>query len=55
VAEMTDVLADLRTDLLQLDEMDAELIVRLLGQHALLLTFIHAYALGDDVGETLEI
>jgi hypothetical protein len=55
VAEMTDVLADLRTDLLQMDEMDAELAARLLGQHALLLTFIYTYALGEDVGEALEI
>jgi hypothetical protein len=55
VAEMTDVLADLRTDLLQMDEMETELAETLLGRHALLLTFIHAYALGEDVGETLEI
>jgi hypothetical protein len=55
VAEMTDVLADLRTDLLQMDEMDTELAERLLGQHTLLLRFIHAYALGQDADEALEI
>ena len=51
VAGMIAVVADLRTDLAELGEQDPEAAARLLGQQARLLSFLRAYALGDDDGE----
>jgi len=54
VAGMADVLADLRTDLGELGELgvaDPELSASLLEQHARLLSFVRAYAFGQDGGE----
>ena len=50
VSGMADVLADLRTDLLEMGELGPELSVRLLEQHARLLSFVYAFA-GLDPGE----
>jgi hypothetical protein len=51
VSGMADVLADLRTDLRELGEMEPELSVSLLERHARLLSFVRAYAFGQDGGE----
>jgi hypothetical protein len=53
VSGMADVLADLRTDLLEMVELGPELSATLLGQHARLLGFIGAYAFGEDQGQAL--
>ena len=51
VSGMADVLADLRTDLRELGEMEPDLSVSLLERHARLLSFVRAYAFGQDGGE----
>lgn len=51
VAGMVGVLADLRADLLNMGAAEPELSVCLLEQHARLLSFIRAYAFGQDTGE----
>jgi hypothetical protein len=61
VSGMADVLADLRADLLEMGELEMGelemgevgpgLRVGLLEQHARLLSFIYAYAFGQDTGE----
>ena len=53
VSGMVGVLADLRADLLDMGEAEPELSVRLLEQHARLLSFIRVYAFGRDAGEAL--
>jgi hypothetical protein len=45
---MTDVLADLRTDLLQMAEIRPELCVVLLESHARLMTLVDGFSLGHD-------
>jgi hypothetical protein len=51
VTKMTDVVADVRTDLAGLGEENPELSARLLDQHARLMSFIRACAFGcDDAG-----
>jgi hypothetical protein len=52
VSGMAGVLADLRTDL---RELEPELSVSLLERHARLLSFVHAYAFGQDAGEQPEM
>jgi hypothetical protein len=51
VSGMAEVLADLRADLVELAEVDPGLSARLLEQHARLLSYVHAYAFGQDAGE----
>jgi hypothetical protein len=53
VSGMADVLADLRTDLLEMGEIAPELSVTLLERQAQLLSFIRAYAFGPDADEAL--
>jgi hypothetical protein len=53
VSGMAGVLADLRTDLRELGEKEPELSVSLLERHARLLSFVRAYAFGQDGGEPL--
>jgi hypothetical protein len=50
---MIDVLADLRTDLLQMGEIGPELCVTLLESHARLMTLARAFAFGQDADEGL--
>jgi hypothetical protein len=50
---MTEVLEDLRTDLLQMGEIGRELAVTLLESHARLLTLVRGFAFGQDAGEGL--
>jgi hypothetical protein len=50
---MADVLADLRTDLLQMGEIGPELCVILLESHARLLSLVHSFAPDQDAGEAL--
>ena len=52
VSGMAAVLADLRADLLEMGELGPAESDRLLEQHARLLSFIRAYAFGEDAGET---
>ncbi len=47
---MVEVVADLRTDLREMGETGPELSLRLLQQYARLLSFVRAYALGEDPG-----
>jgi hypothetical protein len=51
VSGMADVLADLRTDLLEMGEAEPEFSVTLLEQHARLLSFVRTYAFGPDAAE----
>jgi hypothetical protein len=51
VAGMADVLADLRTDLVEMGEASPELSARLLSQHARLLSYVRTYAFGQDEDE----
>ena len=48
VSGMITVVADLRTDLAEIDGQDPEAAARLLDQHAKLLSFLRSYALGED-------
>ncbi len=50
VSGMVEVVADLRTDLREMGEIGPEVSVRLLQQHARLLSFVRAYAFGEDPG-----
>ena len=54
VSGMADVLADLRTDLLEMGEAEPEFSVALLEQHARLLSFVRVYAFGPDAGAPVE-
>ncbi len=51
VTGMADVLADLRADLREMGEIGPELSVRLLDQQARLMSFVRAYAFGQDGDE----
>jgi hypothetical protein len=51
VSGMADVLADLRTDLLEMAEAEPEFSVTLLERHARLLSFVRIYAFGPDAAE----
>jgi hypothetical protein len=51
VSGMADVLADLRTDLLEMAEAEPEFSVTLLERHARLLSFVRIYAFGSDAAE----
>jgi hypothetical protein len=53
ISGMTDVLADLRTDLLQMGEIGPELSVVLLESHARLLSLVDAFSSGQDAAEGL--
>ena len=48
---MTEVLEDLRTDLLQMGEIGPELAVTLLESHGRLLALVRGFAFGQDAGE----
>jgi hypothetical protein len=49
---MAGVLTDLRADLREMGELGPELSATLLTQHARLLSFVRAYASGQDGGPT---
>jgi hypothetical protein len=51
VSAMAEVVADLRTDLLEMAEVGPQLGAELLEQHARLLRFVRAYAFGVEPGE----
>jgi hypothetical protein len=51
VSGMADVLADLRSDLLEMAQAQPERMAGLLEQHARLVSFVHAYAFGPGAGE----
>jgi hypothetical protein len=51
VSGMVAVLADVRTDLAEMSELDPAAAAKLLDQHARLLGFLRSYALGEDDGE----
>jgi hypothetical protein len=51
VSGMAEVLADLRTDLREMGEAEPQLSARLLAQHAGLLSYLRAYAFGQDADE----
>lgn len=52
VSGMAGVLTDLRADLREMGELGPELSATLLTQHARLLSFVRAYASGQDGGPT---